>query len=111
MPWADQVTWTIAIEAVLEMADLSRQDHPDPQILKILIFDAKFSKKFKILKLLPASIPDIPVGSERPETPVSLMLGVIRSSIRLLQSTQTSACNIRLEQQYHEKIKIFKRFS
>ena len=23
MPWADQVTWTIAIEAVLEMTDLT----------------------------------------------------------------------------------------
>ena len=88
MPWADQVTWTIAIEAVLEMTDLSRLAHPDPKILKILIFDAKILKKNKILKLLPASIPDIPVGSARPATPVSLILGVIRSSIRLLQCSR-----------------------
>ena len=47
MPWADRVTWTIAIEAVLEMTDLSRLDHPDPKILKILIFDAKILKFLK----------------------------------------------------------------
>ena len=47
MPWTDQVTWTIAIEAVLEMTDLSRLAHPDPKILKILIFDAKILKTSK----------------------------------------------------------------
>ena len=53
MPWADRMTWTITIEAVLEMTDLSRLAHPHSKILKIIIFDSKIFENYKILKLLP----------------------------------------------------------